>query len=147
MKQAVKLGQNLVLNVDPSSPEVSSLRQEVKEIPDRFDELTSQLIEQQDHLERIIRDSTVFQHDIRELELWVTDVSESTAMQEPLSTNPKVVHKRLELTEVGRTYLPANFATLCFLALFDQRSLCFCSMFSSVQFGIIQTTFSSIQLK
>jgi len=101
MKRAVKLGQNLVLNVDSSSPEVSSLRQEVKEIPDRFDELKEQLTEQQAQLERIVRDSTEFQQNIRELELWVTEVSESTAMQEPISTNPKVVHKRLELTEVS----------------------------------------------
>lgn len=104
MKQTVKLGQNLVLNADSSSPEVSSLKQEVKEIPQRFEELKTQLTEQQNHLERNIRESTVFQHDIRELELWVTEVSESTAMQEPLSTNAKVVHKRLELTEVGKTY-------------------------------------------
>ena len=103
MKQAVKLGQNLVLNADTSSPEVSSLRQEVKEIPDRFDELKNQLTEQQAQLKSIIRDSTEFQQHIRELELWVTEVSESTAMQEPISTNPKVVHKRLELTEVSVT--------------------------------------------
>lgn len=104
MKQAVKLGQNLVLNADSSAPEVSSLRQEVKEIPDRFDELKNQLTEQQVQLERIIQDSAVFHRDIRELELWVTEVSESTAMQDPISTNPKVVHKRLELTEVSEKW-------------------------------------------
>ena len=112
MKQAVKLGQNLVLNADSSSPEVSSLRQEVKEIPDRFDELKNQLTEQQAELEKIIRDSTVFQHNIREIELWVTEVSESTAMQEPISTNPKVVHKRLELTEVSDTWSLEQFGFL-----------------------------------
>lgn len=101
MKQAVKVGQNLVLNADSSSPEVSSLRQEVKETPDRYADLKNQLTEQQAQLERIIQDSSTFQQQIRELELWVTEVSESTAMQEPISTNPKVVNKRLEQTEVG----------------------------------------------
>lgn len=105
MKQAMKVGQNLVLNVDSSSPEVSSLRQEVKEIPDRYAELKNQLTEQQAQLERIIQDSSVFQQQIRELELWVTEVSESTAMQEPISTNPKVVNKRLEQTEVRKDKL------------------------------------------
>lgn len=101
MKGAVKLGQSLVLNADTSSPEVLSLRQEVKEIPDKFDNLKARLTEQQVQLESIIRDSSVFNQHIRELELWVTEVSESMAMQEPISTNPKVVNKRLELTEVS----------------------------------------------
>lgn len=101
MKGAVKLGQSLVLNADTSSPEVLSLRQEVKEIPDKFDNLKARLTEQQVQLESIIHDSSVFNQHIRELELWVTEVSESTAMQEPISTNPKVVNKRLELTEVS----------------------------------------------
>lgn len=101
MKQAMKLGQNLVQNADSSSPEVSSLRQEVKEIPDKYADLKNQLTEQQAQLERIIQDSSEFQLQIRELELWVTEVSESTAMQEPISTNPKVVNKRLEQTEVS----------------------------------------------
>lgn len=56
MKQTVKLGQNLVLNADSSSPEVSSLKQEVKEIPQRFEKLKTQLTEQQNHLERNIRE-------------------------------------------------------------------------------------------
>lgn len=101
MKQAQRLGQNLVLNSDSASPEVSSLKQEVREIPEKYADLKNQLTEQQEQLERIIQDSSVFQKQIRELELWVTEVSESTAMQEPISTNPKVVHKRLEQTEVN----------------------------------------------
>lgn len=101
MKQAQRLGQNLVLNSDSASPEVSSLKQEVREIPEKYADLRNQLTEQQEQLERIIQDSSVFQKQIRELELWVTEVSESTAMQEPISTNPKVVHKRLEQTEVN----------------------------------------------
>lgn len=101
MKGAVKLGQSLVLNADTSSPEVLSLRQEVKEIPDKFDNLKARLTEQQVQLESIIHDSSVFNQHIRELELWVTEVSESTAMQDPISTNPKVVNKTLELTEVS----------------------------------------------
>lgn len=101
MKQAQRLGQNLVLNSDSASPEVSSLKQEVREIPEKYADLKKQLTEQQEQLERIIQDSSVFQKQIRELELWVTEVSESTAMQEPISTNPKVVHKRLEQTEVN----------------------------------------------
>ena len=131
MKQAVKLGQNLVLNADSSSPEVSSLRQEVKEIPDRFDELKNQLTEQQAELEKIIRDSTVFQHNIRELELWVTEVSESTAMQEPISTNPKVVHKRLELTEVSDTWPLEGFGIL--VANIRFFSFVFCGMSTIVR--------------
>ena len=101
MKQAQKVGQNLVLNADSASPEVSTLKQEVREIPERYADLKKQLTEQQAQLERIIQDSSVFQQQIRELELWVTEVSKSTAMQEPISTNPKVVHKRLEQTEVN----------------------------------------------
>ena len=115
MKQAMKLGQNLVLNADSSAPEVSSLRQEVKEIPDRFADLKNQLTEQQAQLERIIQDRSVFQQQIGELELWVTEVSESTAMQEPISTNPKVVHKRLEQTEVSKGHVVVYCVTYALL--------------------------------
>ena len=128
MKQAMKVGQNLVLNADSSSPEVTSLRQEVKEIPDRYTDLKNQLTEQQAQLERI------FQQQIRELELWVTEVSESTAMQEPISTNPKVVNKRLEQTEVSKDKLYVPMLTGFWFAFVLQNILCVRKVFSVSMF-------------
>lgn len=134
MKQAMKVGQNLVLNADSSSPEVTSLRQEVKEIPDRYTDLKNQLTEQQAQLERIIQDSSAFQQQIRELELWVTEVSESTAMQEPISTNPKVVNKRLEQTEVSKDKLYVLMLTGFWFAFVLQNILCVRKVFSVSMF-------------
>ena len=100
VKRAVKIGQSLVHSANPASPDVPLLRKEVKEISERYTDLKDRLANQLAVLEKIIQNTTTFSQEIRKLELWVSEKSNSTAIQEPISTNAKVVHKRIKQVEV-----------------------------------------------
>ena len=106
VKQACRLGQNLLQTVDSQSPDVPELRQEVHSIPEQYADLKAQLAEQKRQLEKLILNANMFQTEIRELELWINEASQNTSVQEPISTNPAVVRRRLEQIEV--TALPVG---------------------------------------
>ena len=109
MKQAVKLGQNLMMSADSESPDVPSLRKEVAQLPEKYSDLKARLQEQEAALEKIARDASLFNKEMDELEAWVTDAAQSTAVQDPISTNPTVVNKQLEETEVSGAIVFAIF--------------------------------------
>ena len=89
-----------MMSADSASPDVPLLRKEVACVPEKYTELRCKLQEQEAGLEKTFRDASLFHKEMGELEVWVTEAAESTAVQAPISTNPAVVNKRLEQTEV-----------------------------------------------
>ena len=108
VQQAVKIGQNLITLANNDSPDVGLLRKEVGVLLGTHDELKELLQDQEAKLQTIVDKGTVFNTGMKELQQWVDDTTDMFAVQEPISTNPKVVNKRLEQIEVCHT--PFYFA-------------------------------------
>lgn len=90
--------------MDPKSPEVPRVNQEVDAMTRRYNQLLENLNNEKDQLEKETEKALKFQDALHNLEEWLPSVEEAVAAQEPISSDPEVVKQQLQQAEVSDVF-------------------------------------------
>ena len=94
-------GDKLASAIDPKSPEVPRVMQEVGGVSKRYHDLLESLRNEKEQLEKETEKAMKFQDALRKLEEWLPSVEGAVAAQEPISSDPEVVKQQLQQAQVS----------------------------------------------
>lgn len=97
-------GENLLQQVHGSSPDHAVVTGKVADVSQKFQELQQKLKAQEEALASKIKDTDEFNTKVDELDTCIQDAREKLAGVGPVSTDPTVVEKQLQLARVSNRF-------------------------------------------